>query len=349
MIVRGGSAKQGRDRAYQAILPLRGKILNVEKSHLSKILKSEEIKNMITAFGCGVGQEFNLEKLRYHKIIIMTDADVDGSHIQTLLMTFFYRYLKPLIAHGHVYIAQPPLYRFKKKKIEKYLKDERELNHFLIEHGIDSVQIEGIGHNDLLDLLKTLSTYRSLLQELERRPIMGSVLRYLIEQGGSQLPLATLAQKLEEHIHQVDCRVLTRQILEDSLHFFVQTKLGLVELLIDVSLFHDPLFLEAQALFGKIKQFDLSFLDMDCLEFLAGIEERAKEGAYIQRYKGLGEMNPDQLWETTMALNNRNLLRVRLEDEQKANAAFNLLMGDEVEPRREYIQAHAKDVKHLDV
>ncbi|CCF80464.1 DNA gyrase subunit B [Helicobacter bizzozeronii CCUG 35545] len=224
----GGSAKQGRDRVFQAILPLRGKILNVEKSHLGKILKSEEIKNMITAFGCGVGQEFNLEKLRYHKIIIMTDADVDGSHIQTLLMTFFYRYLKPLIENGHVYIAQPPLYRFKKKKIEKYLKDEKELNHFLIEHGIDSVEIEGMGRNDLLDLLKTLSAYRSLLQELEKRPILMEVLRYLIEQGGKDLPLSTLALKLQEHIIKVGYRILTQQVLEDSLHFFCadQIRLG---------------------------------------------------------------------------------------------------------------------------
>ncbi|WP_104759006.1 DNA topoisomerase (ATP-hydrolyzing) subunit B [Helicobacter bizzozeronii] len=345
----GGSAKQGRDRVFQAILPLRGKILNVEKSHLGKILKSEEIKNMITAFGCGVGQEFNLEKLRYHKIIIMTDADVDGSHIQTLLMTFFYRYLKPLIENGHVYIAQPPLYRFKKKKIEKYLKDEKELNHFLIEHGIDSVEIEGMGRNDLLDLLKTLSAYRSLLQELEKRPILKEVLRYLIEQGGKDLPLSTLATKLQEHIVKVGYRILTQQVLEDSLHFFVQTKLGLVEILIDHALFSDPLFLEAQNLFAKIKDFNLDALEVDGLEFLAQIEERAKQGAYIQRYKGLGEMNPEQLWETTMATANRHLLRVSLEDEEKANDAFNLLMGDEVEPRRAYIQAHAKDVKNLDI
>ncbi|WP_163564902.1 DNA topoisomerase (ATP-hydrolyzing) subunit B [Helicobacter suis] len=344
----GGSAKQGRDRTYQAILPLRGKILNVEKSHLSKILKSEEIKNMITAFGCGVGEEFNLEKLRYHKIIIMTDADVDGSHIQTLLMTFFYRYLKPLIANGHVYIAQPPLYRFKKKKIEKYLKDEKELNHFLIEHGIDSAQIEGIGRSDLLALLKTLSAYRFVLKELEKRPLMPEVLRYLVE--SPQKPsLEILATKIHDLLEKIHCHVLSQQILDQSLHFFVQTKTGLVELLIDEALFSDPLFLEAKALVQKIQEFDLSCLNMDALDFLESIEERAKQGAYIQRYKGLGEMNPEQLWETTMSAQNRNLLRVSLEDEQSAHEAFNLLMGDEVEPRRDYIQAHARDVKHLDI
>ncbi|WP_281747383.1 DNA topoisomerase (ATP-hydrolyzing) subunit B [Helicobacter suis] len=344
----GGSAKQGRDRTYQAILPLRGKILNVEKSHLSKILKSEEIKNMITAFGCGVGEEFNLEKLRYHKIIIMTDADVDGSHIQTLLMTFFYRYLKPLIANGHVYIAQPPLYRFKKKKIEKYLKDEKELNHFLIEHGIDSAQIEGIGRSDLLALLKTLSAYRFVLKELEKRPLMPEVLRYLVE-SPQRLSLEVLAAKIHDLLEKIHCHVLSHQILDQSLHFFVQTKTGLVELLIDEALFSDPLFLEAKALVQKIQEFDLSCLNMDALDFLESIEERAKQGAYIQRYKGLGEMNPEQLWETTMSAANRNLLRVSLEDEQSAHEAFNLLMGDEVEPRRDYIQAHARDVKHLDI
>ncbi|BCD44963.1 DNA gyrase subunit B GyrB [Helicobacter suis] len=344
----GGSAKQGRDRTYQAILPLRGKILNVEKSHLSKILKSEEIKNMITAFGCGVGEEFNLEKLRYHKIIIMTDADVDGSHIQTLLMTFFYRYLKPLIANGHVYIAQPPLYRFKKKKIEKYLKDEKELNHFLIEHGIDSAQIEGIGRSDLLALLKTLSAYRFVLKELEKRPLMPEVLRYLVE-SPQRLSLEVLAAKIHDLLEKIHCHVLSHQILDQSLHFFVQTKTGLVELLIDEALFSDPLFLEAKALVQKIQEFDLSCLNMDALDFLESIEERAKQGAYIQRYKGLGEMNPEQLWETTMSAVNRNLLRVSLEDEQSAHEAFNLLMGDEVEPRRDYIQAHARDVKHLDI
>ncbi|WP_104695073.1 DNA topoisomerase (ATP-hydrolyzing) subunit B [Helicobacter salomonis] len=345
----GGSAKQGRDRAFQAILPLRGKILNVEKAHLGKILKSEEIKNMITAFGCGVGKEFNLEKLRYHKIIIMTDADVDGSHIQTLLMTFFFRHLKPLIENGHVYIAQPPLYRFKKKKIERYLRDERELNHFLIEHGIDSMDIEGIGRNDLLDLLKTLSAYRSILQELEKRPLLMEVLRYLVEHDIEGLSFPTLAEHLEELLESLHYRILTQQISEQSAHFFVQTSLGLVEVGIDDSLFKDALFLEAKALFARIAEIDTEVLGMDALGFLDKVEQSARAGAYIQRYKGLGEMNPDQLWETTMALENRALLRVSLEDEVKADEAFNLLMGDEVEPRREYIHAHAKDVKHLDV
>ncbi|WP_454992087.1 DNA gyrase subunit B, partial [Campylobacter rectus] len=177
----GGSAKQGRDRVFQAILPLKGKILNVEKSRLDKILKSDEIKNMITALGCGIGDEFDAERLRYHKIIIMTDADVDGSHIQTLLLTFFFRFLHKVVENGHIYLAQPPLYRYKKGKKEIYLKDERALNEFLIETGIEGVEFEGIGNADLIDFLKIVAAYRSVLKELEKRFNVISTIRYMIE------------------------------------------------------------------------------------------------------------------------------------------------------------------------
>ena len=165
----GGSAKNGRDRVFQAILPLRGKILNVEKARIDRILISEEIKNMITAFGCGIGEEFDIEKLRYHKIIIMTDADVDGSHIQTLLLTFFFRFLKPLVEGGYIYLAQPPLFRYEKGKKEIYLKDEKALNEFLIETGIEGVNFEGIGNKDLISYLKLVARYRSLLNELQKK------------------------------------------------------------------------------------------------------------------------------------------------------------------------------------
>ncbi len=347
----GGSAKQGRDRIYQAILPLRGKILNVEKSRLDKILKSEEIKNMITAFGCGIGEEFNLEKLRYHKIIIMTDADVDGSHIQTLLMTFFYRYLKPLVENGHIYIAQPPLYRFKKGKKEIYLKDERALSEFLIENGIENFSFEGIGDKELLEVLKYISHYRSILKELEKRYAMIDVVRFLIEHRNYiSLSFEEMYAKIEEFLSTIECNILNKTISQDSIHLYIQTKTGLIEINIDKNLFTDNFFEEAYHIYNTISQRDLAFLSgKDIIAVLEEIEESAKKGAYIQRYKGLGEMNPEQLWETTMTPSNRTLLRVMLPNDEKADEIFTLFMGDEVEPRREYIQLHAKDVKHLDV
>lgn len=347
----GGSAKQGRDRAYQAILPLRGKILNVEKSRLDKILKSEEIKNMITAFGCGIGEEFNLEKLRYHKIIIMTDADVDGSHIQTLLMTFFYRYLRPLIENGHIYIAQPPLYRFKKGKKEIYLKDERALSEYLIENGIENFSFEGIGNKELLEVLKFISAYRSILKELEKRYAMVEVIRFLIENRDYVgLEFSLMSEKIEEYLGSIECNILNKIVSENEILFYVQTKTGLIELTLNEDLFIDKYFEEAYYIYNKIQERDLTFLQgKDLLEVLESIEESAKKGAYIQRYKGLGEMNPEQLWETTMTPQNRTLLRVKLEDIESADEIFTLFMGDEVEPRRAYIQENAKNVKHLDI
>lgn len=347
----GGSAKQGRDRAYQAILPLRGKILNVEKSRLDKILKSEEIKNMITAFGCGIGEEFSLERLRYHKIIIMTDADVDGSHIQTLLMTFFYRYLRPLIENGHIYIAQPPLYRFKKGKKEIYLKDERALSEYLIENGIENFSFEGIGNKELLEILKFISAYRSVLKELEKRYAMVEVIRFLIENRDYVgLGFSEMSEKIEEYLGSIECNILNKIVSENEILFYVQTKTGLVELVLNEDLFTDKYFEEAYYIYSKIQERDLAFLQgKDLLEVLESIEESAKKGAYIQRYKGLGEMNPEQLWETTMTPQNRTLLRVKLEDIESADEIFTLFMGDEVEPRRAYIQENAKNVKHLDI
>lgn len=347
----GGSAKQGRDRVYQAILPLRGKILNVEKSRLDKILKSDEIKNMITAFGCGIGDEFDIEKLRYHKIIIMTDADVDGSHIQTLLMTFFYRYLKPLIQNGHIYIAQPPLYRFKKGKKEIYLKDEKALSEYLIENGIENFNFQGIGSKELLEILKFISHYRSILKELEKRYPMIELIKFLIENRDYiSLSFEEMYGKIEKFLNDIECNILNKTINQDSLTLYIQTKTGLVEMQINDSLFSDIFFEEAYFVFNKIRERDLSFLNgRDAIEVLEEVEEQARKGAYIQRYKGLGEMNPEQLWETTMTPANRTLLKVVLDDEEKADETFTLFMGDEVEPRRAYIQENAKNVKHLDI
>ncbi|HIP18596.1 MAG TPA: DNA topoisomerase (ATP-hydrolyzing) subunit B [Sulfurovum sp.] len=347
----GGSAKQGRDRVFQAILPLKGKILNVEKARLEKILKSDEIKNMITALGCGIGEEFNEEKLRYHKIIIMTDADVDGSHIQTLLMTFFFRFLQPVIEKGYLYLAQPPLYRYKKGKNETYLKDDKSLNDFLIENGISVVESETMGEADLVDLFKLVAYYKMTLREIEKRFALPEALRYMIENpdiiGTSN---KELSKTIEKFIDTLGYNILNKTITEDKLHYFVQTNDGLEELIIDEVLFTNPHYNEAIHIHQKIQDHITDeFKEKDLLAIFDEVEANAKKGAYIQRYKGLGEMNPEQLWETTMTPENRRLLQVKIDDVEEASDTFTLFMGDEVEPRRNYIESHAKDVKHLDV
>ena len=402
----GGSAKQGRDRVYQAILPLKGKILNVEKSRIDKILKSDEIKNMITAMGCGIGEEMNLEKIRYHKIIIMTDADVDGSHIQTLLLTFFFRFMRPIIEQGYLYIAQPPLYRYKKGKNEIYLKDNNTLNDYLIEQGlekwIESHEVTGMGFNDLFDLFKIVANYRGMLENLQKRFSLLEVIKLLIEnskmieqnitktimvdvekveiieveseeldEDGNKIMVKEEKREIvqeEREIQTLDYDVLYNEVkkfldargynilnktLNDELiHLFVQTKVGLEEIEINNDLFTNPFFVEAIKLYNKINERDLSLFarfDTDLIDILNEIEDIARKGAYIQRYKGLGEMNPEQLWETTMQKENRRLLKVKIDDFDVASDTFTLFMGDEVEPRRNYIEAHAKDVEHLDV
>ncbi len=347
----GGSAKQGRDRVYQAILPLKGKILNVEKSRLDKILKSDEIRNMITAIGCGIGEDFNEEKVRYHKIIIMTDADVDGSHIQTLLLTFFFRFLRPIVDSGYLYIAQPPLYRYKKGKNETYLKDDTALSNFLIENGLESFSFEGLGYNDLVDLFKTVSRYRGMLGQLEKRYSLPEVLKHLIENSDLvNLDFNKLFDEVKSFLDSKGYNILSKTITETKIQLFVQTGAGLEELIIDDELFASPYFSEATYIYNKLIERDISMFDgRDLIEILNEIEDLAKKGAYIQRYKGLGEMNPEQLWETTMTPEARRLLRVTVEDAEVASDTFTLFMGDEVEPRRNYIEEHAKDVEHLDV
>ncbi len=347
----GGSAKQGRDRVYQAILPLKGKILNVEKSRLDKILKSDEIRNIITALGCGIGEDFDEEKIRYHKIIIMTDADVDGSHIQTLLLTFFFRFLRPVVEKGYLYIAQPPLYRYKKGKNETYLKDDTSLSNFLIENGLESFTFEGLGYNDLVDLFKTVSRYRGMLLQLEKRYSLVEVLKHLIENSDLvKLDFNALYEEVKNFLEVRGYNILSKTLTSERIQLFVQTNEGLEELVIDDDLFASPYFSEATYIYSKLIERDISmFGGRDLIEVLVEIEDLAKKGAYIQRYKGLGEMNPEQLWETTMIPEDRRLLRVKIEDAEIASDTFTLFMGDEVEPRRNYIEEHAKDVEHLDV
>ncbi|MGD9715966.1 MAG: DNA topoisomerase (ATP-hydrolyzing) subunit B [Sulfuricurvum sp.] len=345
----GGSAKQGRDRVFQAILPLKGKILNVEKARLDKILKSEEITNMITALGCGIGEEFNEEKLRYHKIIIMTDADVDGSHIQTLLLTFFFRYLPKIVENGYLYLAQPPLYRYQKGKKEIYFKDDRVMNAFLIENGIPALEVENIGTNDLISFFKMVDHYRSTLDALERRYALVDLIRYFIENPDIiGLGMNEMYGKVEAFLSAQGNNILSKSVNDEQMHLFVQTNGGLEELIINDELFASPYFAEATYVYRKIQDWNLP-LEGDLLEMLNQITDYAKKGSYIQRYKGLGEMNPEQLWETTMTPENRVLLRITIEDAESASEAFNLFMGDDVEPRRNYIETHAKDVKHLDI
>ncbi len=332
----GGSAKQGRDRYFQAILPLRGKILNTQKSSDAKALSSEEIKNIITALGTGIGDDFDVEKIRYKKIIIMTDADVDGSHIQTLIMTFFFNHLQEVIEKGYLYIAQPPLYRYKKGKIEKYLKDDKALNEFLIEQGINAIDIEGVGKPELKELLKNAAYYKILLEKLTNRFNIPEVIRYLIENGD--------LEKMPEYLSKFGFNIISKH----NNHYYIQTNRGLEEITIDDKLLNHSLFIEAKKIYEKLKEYK-DLVKGDYLELLNEVINKARKGAHIQRYKGLGEMNPEQLWDTTMDPENRVLIQVTLEDAENAAKQFELFMGSDVTPRREYIQANAKEVENIDV
>ena len=331
----GGSAKQGRDRRFQAILPLRGKILNTQKAGELKLLESEEIKNIITALGTGIGEDFDLEKLRYHKVIIMTDADVDGSHIQTLIMTFFFNHFPELIEKGHLFIAQPPLYRYKKGKKEVYLKDDRALNRLLIEEGIKNLELPW-EEKEAIELLEKVALYSSLLQKLSKIFGIKEIIRYLVE-GGT-------IDNLEKFLQERGYRLVSKS----GDRYYIQTQRGIEEVIINDRLFNHPYFKEARELAQTIAPYQKE-VEQDLISLLEELLQKEMKRADIQRYKGLGEMNPDQLWETTMNPENRVLLKVTMEDAQKAQEKFELLMGNEVAPRREFIQQHAKEVENLDI
>jgi len=318
---------------------------------MDKILKSDEIKNIITALGCGIGEDFNEDKLRYKKIIIMTDADVDGSHIQTLLMTFFYRYFKPIIEKGYLYIAQPPLYRYKKGKNEIYLKDDRALSEFLIGNGIGSLKSETMRENDLIDLFKKVAQYKLILRELDKRFGLIKIIQYLVENSNLiQKSIEILAKELNSYIKSLGFNILNQNIEGDRIHYFIQTDSGLDEIVIDSNLWTNPHFKSAIEIYSKIQEHITDeFRDRDLLKLLDEIESSAKKGAYIQRYKGLGEMNPEQLWDTTMNPDNRRLLKIVINDDEVADGTFVLFMGDNVELRRKHIEKHAKDVNYLDI
>jgi DNA gyrase subunit B len=387
----GGSAKQGRDRRFQAILPLKGKILNVEKARFDKMLSSDEIKTMIAALGCGIGAEdFDLEKLRYHRIIIMTDADVDGSHIRTLLLTFFYRQLPKVIESGYVYIAQPPLFRVKRGKSETYIKDERDLESFLVKRAaearvvkIPSNKLE-ISGADLEKLLQRLIAQQKLLQVVERRGYPREIVEALVDAGADREyfadkeKLETLSEALttptrkvtvqpdEEHnrfLLNVDDRsngyprhheIGVDFVSGAEYRTLVANRRDMPALSGDIVVSGAELPDETDAAGdgeaakpAKAKAADVKLGSLD--ELIDYFISAGKKGIAINRYKGLGEMNPEQLWETTMDPSVRRLLQVRAEDHTEADLMFTTLMGDQVEPRRKFIEDNALDVKNLDV
>ncbi len=342
----GGSAKQGRDRRYQAILPLRGKILNVEKARDDKIFENEEIRTMITAIGAGVGADFDISNLRYHKIIIMTDADVDGAHIRTLLLTFFYRKMRELIEKGHVYIAQPPLYKIKKGKEEQYAYNDEELEQTFQRVGIESVSAysngQELSREELGDLLRDINLYRHFLER-----VVNILPEKLIE--------AALNLK-ELNFHRI-YEALSK--VEGTSNFIISgdfLKFSYKGTELDSSIFSSFEFRRLHEIYHRSREkFPIIIKNeaeveiRSASELLDYIAESGKKGATIQRYKGLGEMNPQQLWETTMNPETRTSLKVTLEDAMKADYIFTILMGDKVEPRREFIEQHAREVRVLDI
>ncbi len=357
----GGSAKQGRDRKFQAILPIKGKIINVEKSSFHKIFSSQEIKAIITALGTGVEENFDLSKLRYHKIIIMTDADVDGAHIRTLLLTFFFRYMRPVIEGGYLYIAQPPLYRVKDGKKIHYLKDEREFNRFIIKRVKDKfavyTQEREFRGKDLENLLKVLLTKKSVLSYLARKGFKKEILDTIIASGirdsDEFLEKAEeLARALEERGYVVEVRQDEEEEGPELLVNYERDGYP-IAVRINSSFISSPDFMSyAQGIEGLKPPFRLEGEDKPIeseMELLEKILIKAKRGLTIQRFKGLGEMNPQQLWETTMDPERRRLLRVRIEDGMEADEIFTILMGESVEKRRNFIVENSLEVRNLDL
>ena len=377
----GGSAKQGRDRRNQAILPLRGKILNVEKARFDKILSSNEITNMITAFGCGIGKEdYNPEKLRYHHVIIMTDADVDGSHIRTLLLTFFYRQMAEIIESGHLYIAQPPLFRIKRGKEEVYMKDQRELDEHLLENGVNQTTVQSTGNgakpiegSQLKDLCRDLLRYRGILERMSKQRdarlidalVMATDMDVSMVEDKEEL--TRRVESISDYLERFHPEVLPlRPTLEDDPKYsgyrlIIEThhQGSRKQTVLDRDYLSRPDFLQLRKLkerFAALGSGPFLVASKGGQQEVQRIEEvldrvlaAGQKGYSITRYKGLGEMNPDQLWDTTMNPATRTLLQVRVDDAVAADEVFTMLMGDQVEPRREFIEQNALDVTNLDI
>lgn len=383
----GGSAKQARDRRTQAVLPLRGKILNVEKARFDKMLSNEEIKMMISALGIGIGKgEVKTDKLRYHKIIIMTDADVDGSHIRTLLLTFFYRQMTEVVEKGYIYIAQPPLYRYKKGKREVYLKDEKELTEFLLQDSLSNIKLEGAAYENVefrafvLNILKFSKLLKGISSDLEP-----DLVKYFLRKGiqvdslfGDRSACEKLVQEIKAEIASNDWFSITDIELIESSNDEIWLRTNRFghyhESRFNRNRLESPEWEQVQQTWQSLVDFRTLPVKLDgdgknassstgsgagsvsgsdefedYVEFYEYFMELSRKGAYIQRYKGLGEMNPEQLWETTLNPENRHLLQVKVEDAVAADEIFSVLMGENVEPRKKFISENALFVKELDV
>ncbi len=379
----GGTAKQGRSRETQAILPIRGKILNVERARLDRMLSSTEIQALISAIGCGIGADFDVEKARYHKIIIMTDADVDGSHIRTLLLTFFYRQMRDLIERGYLYIAQPPLFKVKKGKNERYIKDERGLEEHLLGLAMSSVEVTSgdssapLESDALRRLLECASYYRAILQRMELRRIDSRIIDAAISSGAlREADLAdetnlreSIAPAIEAQLQTLctDLDPIAWNVVPDPEHGGFRLLAGarrsgvVYQTGLDTELLRSADFQRLAELAAEVAQIGPGPFRINRSEdpdgdaifgsvaLLAHLLKLGEKGLTIQRYKGLGEMNPDQLADTTLAVEHRTLLQVRIPDAVEADDAFTTLMGDDVEPRREFIERNALEVQNLDI
>jgi DNA gyrase subunit B len=384
----GGSAKQGRDRRFQAILPIRGKILNVEKARLDKVLGNQEVGTMVAALGCGIGRDsFNLEKLRYHKIIIMTDADVDGSHIRTLLLTFFYRNMPALIENQFIYIAQPPLYRVTRKKKSQYIHSEKEMDDYLVQLGISDIHIKLVSKDNALTkeemskLIELMQRVEGFASRLEKK---GVGFRQFIQMRNDKhaLPqfqidlhdgprfvytysefeeLKKLDEQRQRQVHQEQIAATPLEELTEEMKVFKPQRLHFIELFEEESLgeliedlkaygFELDNYMISKKILAEVLEEDGKTHSFHHLkEIMEFIRANGRKGIEIQRYKGLGEMNADQLWETTMDPLKRTLVRVTLEDVVAADQMFTMLMGEEVAPRRVFIEKHALSVENLDI
>jgi len=375
----GGSAKQGRDRKTQAVLPLKGKILNVEKARYDKMLANNEIKMIIQALGTSIGKDnFDLAKLRYHKIVIMTDADVDGSHIRTLILTLLYRQFPELIEHGYIYIAQPPLFKFKKGRTEQYLKDEKTLQQFLVNNSIkeNTVIVDGdpIEDKDLQFIVNKYFAYNNTLESYDNY-FDTRLLRLMVQDTDISTEilndknlLLQQIEKIKAHIENEkdSLREYSFDIVENKelssfqINIVIKTTARTKTFKLNQHFIGSPEYIDLLNMYDGLKKYvNANYkvtnekkepVEFDRLYDLSNyILESGKQGAYIQRYKGLGEMNPEQLWETTMNPENRNLLQVKIDDTIEADQVFSVLMGDNVEPRREFVETNALNVRNLDV